>query len=86
MVPHFSKIGTAALLVVVCQVLTAQALAFDYSKNKIRGVSLGGWLLLEPFLTPDIFEATGDPLVVDEYTYGQKYGSAAAGARLKSHW
>lgn len=80
------KTGLLLLVVLACQTFSVQALAFDYGNVKIRGVSLGGWLLLEPFITPDIFEATGDPAVQDEYTYGQKYGSQAAGARLKNHW
>lgn len=79
-----SLFATFTLLLV--QALSAQALAFDYGNTKIRGVSLGGWLLLEPFLTPSIFLATNDQTVVDEYTYGQKYGSAGAAARLKNHW
>jgi glucan 1,3-beta-glucosidase len=33
-----------------------------------------------------IFTATNDVNVKDEYTYGQKYGSAAASQRLKQHW
>lgn len=76
----------AAFTLLVLQALSVQALAFDYGTTKIRGVSLGGWLLLEPFLTPSIFLATNDQNVVDEYTYGQKYGSAGAATRLKSHW
>lgn len=81
------KKGTLAVLAsLLLQALSVQALAFDYGNTKIRGVSLGGWLLLEPFLTPSIFLATGDQNVVDEYTYGQKYGSAGAATRLKNHW
>ena len=68
----------------VCTVASVQA--FSYGTDKIRGVSLGGWLLLEPFITPSIFKATGDPKVVDEFTYGAKYGSEEAGRRLRNHW
>jgi glucan 1,3-beta-glucosidase len=38
--------------------------------EKIRGVNLGGWFVLEPWITPSIFEATPDN-VVDEYTMGE---------------
>lgn len=87
MVALTHKNGIAAALAgLLLQVLSVQALAFDYGNTKIRGVSLGGWLLLEPFLTPGIFLATGDQNVVDEYTYGLKYGSSGAAARLKNHW
>lgn len=27
-------------------------------REKIRGVNLGGWLVLEPYITPSIFEAS----------------------------
>ena len=41
---------------------------------------------MEAFLTPSIFDATNDPSVVDEWTYGLKYGSAGASSRLQNHW
>nr|VWP01326.1 Protein kinase domain-containing protein [Ganoderma boninense] len=30
--------------------------AWDYSTDQIRGVNLGGWLVLEPFIAPAMFE------------------------------
>ncbi|KAK4052985.1 hypothetical protein OIO90_004109 [Microbotryomycetes sp. JL221] len=43
---------------------------FNYDKTKVRGVSLGGWLLLEPFITPGMFQEAHrqDKRVVDQYT------------------
>lgn len=41
---------------------------------------------LEPFITPSIFQKVNDSKVIDEYTYGQKFGSAAASQRLQPHW
>lgn len=29
---------------------------WDYSTDQIRGVNLGGWLVLEPFIAPSLFE------------------------------
>ncbi len=29
---------------------------WDYSTDQIRGVNLGGWLVLEPFIVPALFE------------------------------
>lgn len=57
---------------------------FDYGNQKVRGVNLGGWLVAEPWITPSLFDNTGDGRVVDEYTFGQ-YASNAYG-RLQSHW
>lgn len=76
----------AIVTALLCNLTKVEGLAFNYGTDKIRGVSLGGWLLLEPFITPSIFKATGDANVVDEWTYGAKYGSQEAGRRLKSHW
>ena len=33
-------------------------LGFNFGQEKIRGVNLGGWFVLEPWITPSIFEAT----------------------------
>ena len=56
-----------------------------FSQN--RGVNLGGWLLLEPWITPTIFEEVnvGDikNMVVDEYTYAQYVDKEFAKERLE---
>ena len=57
------------------------------SDGKIRGVNLGGWLLLEPWITPSIFEEvnvdgnTGK--VVDEWTYFDYVNTVYAKERLE---
>jgi hypothetical protein len=38
-------------------------LKFNYGGEKVRGVNLGGWFVLEPWITPSIFEATPDNVV-----------------------
>lgn len=60
---------------------------FDYANEKVRGVNLGGWFVLEPFITPSLFEAF-DPnnTPVDEYHYTQALGKDEAQNRLNSHW
>ncbi|TAQ85160.1 hypothetical protein B7494_g6517 [Chlorociboria aeruginascens] len=62
-------------------------LNFDYSNDKVRGINLGGWFVLEPWITPSIFNqwANGGG-VVDEYTYTQALGPAQASSRLNQHW
>ncbi|KAF8825147.1 hypothetical protein HHX47_DHR7000093 [Lentinula edodes] len=60
---------------------------FNYSEGPVRGVNLGGWFVLEPWITPSIFEATNDETVVDEYTLGMKtknYNETLA--MLQNHW
>lgn len=53
--------------------------------GQIRGVNLGGWLVLEPWITPSLFEGAGDG-AVDEYTLTQILGSDEATSRLSEHW
>jgi len=56
----------------------------------IRGVNLGGWLLLEPWITPVFFEEVnvGDlkDKVVDEYTYAELLDPVVYKARMIGHW
>ncbi|KAL8990774.1 MAG: hypothetical protein Q9177_000651 [Variospora cf. flavescens] len=56
---------------------------FQWGTTKVRGVNIGGWLLLEPWITPSIFQAL-DGSVVDEYTLCEKVGNASD--ILKQHW
>ncbi|ODQ64453.1 exo-1,3-beta glucanase [Nadsonia fulvescens var. elongata DSM 6958] len=71
---------------------SSQDLSFDYSNSKVRGVNLGGWLVLEPYITPSLFEPfrtnsyNDDGIPVDEYHYTQALGKEEALARLQTHW
>ncbi|QDS71125.1 hypothetical protein FKW77_009783 [Venturia effusa] len=54
--------------------------------DKLRGVNIGGWLVLEPWITPSIFQNVDQSLgIVDEFTLCQKlpYGASSI---LKNHW
>jgi glucan 1,3-beta-glucosidase len=55
-----------------------QSKPFD-KLTKWRGVNLGGWLLLEKWMTPSLFEGTG---AIDEHTFSQL---PDAKARLQKH-
>lgn len=67
--------------------LQDRVLTFDYNNNKVRGVNLGGWFVLEPFITPSLFQqwANGGG-VIDEYTYTATLGKEEASNRLTNHW
>ncbi|KAH8813093.1 glucan 1,3-beta-glucosidase [Xylogone sp. PMI_703] len=60
---------------------------FNYNTQKVRGVNLGGWFVLEPWITPSLFQpwANGGG-VVDEYTYSQALGRSATQYQLNQHW
>ncbi len=59
---------------------------WDYGKAPIRGVNLGGWLDLEPFITPSLFSYPASANVVDEWTLCEKLGLSAAQRTLESHY
>jgi glucan 1,3-beta-glucosidase len=50
-------------------------------EKPLKGVNLGGWLVLEKWITPSLFEGLK---ATDEYTFCQELGELA-GAKLKSH-
>ncbi|KAI9444576.1 glycoside hydrolase family 5 protein [Lactarius indigo] len=49
---------------------------FLYGSQPVRGVNLGGWLVLEPWITPSLFDNTGNPA----------YHPHVALAKLTDHW
>ena len=77
---------------------------FPYGSQKVRGVNLGGWLVLEvpiaplfftyiftwsspqPWITPSLFDNTGDSRIVDEWTFCQYQDAAVATSVLQTHW
>lgn len=88
----FSTLATlaVALLADLSQATPAGALErrqlkFPFGQEKVRGVNLGGLFVLEPWITPSIFEATPEN-VVDEYTFCETLGKDEAKRRLEEHW
>jgi len=60
---------------------------WDYSTNRIIGVNLGGWLVLEPFIVPSLFEpfVNAASPAVDEWTLCQALGTKAA-STIENHY
>jgi len=59
----------------------------DAAAPPIRGVNLGGWLVLEPWIKPSLFEQF-DPSqgVKDQYTFCQALGKDECKRQLIEHW
>lgn len=57
----------------------------NYSKTPARGVNLGGWLSIEPFITPSLFNYPLSAGVVDEWTLCAHLGSQAA-STIENHY
>ncbi len=58
-----------------------------YGTMPIRGINLGGWLSIEPFITPSLFNSYKENQgVVDEYTLTKELGPSQAAKLLEKHY
>ncbi|KAF2656925.1 glycoside hydrolase family 5 protein [Lophiostoma macrostomum CBS 122681] len=73
-------------LAIAAPSISKRKVAFNWGSDKLRGVNIGGWLVLEPWITPSIFDKLGRNDIVDEFTLGQKLGQDAALTILREHW
>ncbi|KAI2628750.1 glycoside hydrolase family 5 protein [Hypoxylon sp. NC1633] len=58
----------------------------DYAKTPARGVNLGGWLSLEPFITPSLFNYDSKLGIIDEWTLCNHLGPKTAASTLEKHY
>ncbi|KAL1297832.1 hypothetical protein AAFC00_006360 [Neodothiora populina] len=60
---------------------------WQYGKMPVRGVNLGGWLSIEPLITPSLFTGyTTHDNVIDEYTLTTTLGAAKSASTLEKHY
>ena len=52
----------------------------------IYGVNIGGWLVLEPWITPSLFDQFQDENIEDQWHFCKKLGQDACRKQLKKHW
>ena len=58
-----------------------------YGQMPIRGINLGGWLALEPFITPSLFnQYKSNQDIVDEWTLTKQLGPSSAAQTLEKHY
>ncbi|KAH8922479.1 glycoside hydrolase family 5 protein [Atractiella rhizophila] len=55
---------------------------WDFGKDLIRGVNLGGWLVLEPFISPGLF----DPTIADEWVLSTKLRKEGKLSTISNHY
>lgn len=58
----------------------------SYASRPARGVNLGGWLSLEPFIAPDLFDYDESLGIIDEYTLCTHLGTSACASTLEAHY
>lgn len=58
--------------------------------HQIRGVNMGGWMELEPWITPSLFYqflgGNENNTAMDFYTFCEKLGPEEANKQLHRHW
>lgn len=57
----------------------------SYKSSPARGVNLGGWLAMEPFITPSLFNYDSDKGIIDEWSLCQELGPRASSV-LEEHY
>ncbi|KAL9003365.1 MAG: hypothetical protein Q9188_003759 [Gyalolechia gomerana] len=58
-----------------------------YGTMPIRGVNVGGWLSIEPFITPSFFKSyKSNQGIIDEYTLTKELGPQKAAKTLEKHY
>ncbi len=61
--------------------------AWAYGQMPVRGVNIGGWLSIEPFITPSLFNTYhSNQVVIDEYTLCKQLGPSQAAQTLEKHY
>ncbi|CAB50968.1 Glucan 1,3-beta-glucosidase I/II [Schizosaccharomyces pombe] len=61
---------------------------FDYTSEKVRGVNIGGWLVLENWITPQLFtqfSSMSNP-PTDEWGFCEVLGADEAASQLAAHY
>ncbi|KAI1272870.1 glycoside hydrolase family 5 protein [Xylaria sp. FL0933] len=58
----------------------------DYATKPARGVNIGGWLSLEPFITPSLFDYDTRLGIIDEWTLCTHLGPKTTASTLEKHY
>ena len=69
--------------------MAASAMAAD--KTALVGTNIGGWMVLEPWITPSMFyrflgKTHSDGIGTDQYTFCEALGPELGNKVLKAHW
>lgn len=61
-----------------------------YFTPKLRGVNLGGWLVVQPWITPSLFyqfeDQPPDKTAMDMYSFCKVLGPIEGNRQLREHW
>jgi len=77
--------GKLAVIVVALLGALTVSHSWPYGETPVRGVNLGGWLVLEKWITPQVFQGVPD-WVNDEWQLCEYLGYDEAEKRMQAHW
>lgn len=80
------SLATSALAATTFRRGNNKGVNWDYENKLVQGVNLGGWFVLEPYITPSLFKDCVGTVPVDEYHYTKSLGKDEAKKRLQQHW
>ena len=66
------------------------AVASVAAGKAITGTNIGGWMVLEPWITPSLFyrflDKGKDDVAMDSYTFCEKLGPVEGNMVMRAHW
>jgi glucan 1,3-beta-glucosidase len=66
---------------------TQQVPQLGHGEKMVRGVNLGGWFILESWMTPYLFPSSFEKKgIVDQYTFMSRQSKNASHSALTKHW
>ena len=71
--------------------IASAVLASQAAAKAIVGTNIGGWMVLEPWITPSLFyrflgKTHSEGVGVDSYTFCEALGPVEGNAVLRAHW
>ncbi|KAK9450258.1 glycoside hydrolase superfamily [Limtongia smithiae] len=82
---HFSTAPLAGLVAAVLSLVLSVSVHAATAPSPVRGVNIGGWLVVEKWLGGDIWDIEGCDDAVDEWTLAAALGDGAPSA-FAAHW
>ena len=75
----------------LCTIATLASTAMAKSNHTIVGTNIGGWLVLEPWITPSLFyrflgNTKSEGVGMDSYTFCEALGPEKGNQVMRDHW
>lgn len=80
-----------SLFAAACLAMACDASRPEPGAKALRGVNIGGWMVLEPWITPSMFyrflgKTHSEGVGMDTYTFCEALGADEGNKVLRAHW